>query len=183
MQGVDGRGELVALAGDVGLERSGVVPLTWCAFIEWPPLTVATSSLTFSMVRSGAGGVACSTSFLPSTAAARGDGEQDDRPRSGRRPTPVAASASARIAVAIRVARPKNASSPAALNMPIPSPAFLPFWVSSAWASRISLRTSSGICSDSRWTRAPMGSSAVRVVWSFMSFPCPTGSCANVARR
>ena len=50
----------------------------------------------------------------------------------------------------ISVASPKNASSPAALNMPIPSPAFLPFWVSSACASRISLRTSSGICSVSR---------------------------------
>ena len=63
--------------------------------------------------------------------------------------------ASPRIAVVTSVAMPKKPSSPATLNMPIPTPARLPFWATSACASRISERTSSGICWESWWTRAP----------------------------
>ena len=40
------------------------------------------------------------------------------------------------IAVEITQAIPKKASSPATLNMPIPTPARLPFSAVSAWASR-----------------------------------------------
>ena len=94
--------------------------------------------------------------------------------------------ASARIAVAISVPNAKNASSPATLNRPTPRPAFLPFSVSSAWARRSSLRTSSGICSDSRCTRAPIGSSGVDggMEW-LMRTSCPIDRCgkrADVAR-
>ena len=60
-----------------------------------------------------------------------------------------------RIAVVTKVATAKNASSPATLNMPIPTPARLPFSATSAWASRISERMSSGICWESWWTSAP----------------------------
>ena len=64
---------------------------------------------------------------------------------------------SPRIAVVTKVATAKKASRPATLNIPIPTPARFPFCATSAWASCISERISSGICWESWWTSAPRG--------------------------
>src|SRR5690606_19441868 len=67
LQLVDGRGELVALTGDVRLDGLGGRPVG--AHAEVPPLIVATSSSTPAIAFSGAAGVAWPTCFLPMSAA------------------------------------------------------------------------------------------------------------------
>ena len=57
--------------------------------------------------------------------------------------------------VASSVPKPKKAISPAPLNMPIPTPTRLPFSVTSACASLISERISSGTWVVSWFTMAP----------------------------
>src|SRR5687768_3048909 len=123
-----GRGELLALARDVGLDlfRAGAVDAGFLATHASPPFRTETSSRTLEMVRSGVGGAAACTSLRPARAAPPAPANRTTvmisaAAQAGR------TSASARIAVVISVAIPKNASRPAALNIPMPSPALLPF--------------------------------------------------------
>ena len=117
---VDRVGQLVTLGLDLGLELLRGGDGSSAGF----PFTVAMSSFTPSIARSGLGGDAWATFFLPasatmppaasSTTATMRAASQAGRTRSR-----------ARIAVAIRTATPKKASRPAALNMPMPEPGAL----------------------------------------------------------
>ena len=79
-------------------------------------------------------------------------------------------------AVATSVPTAKKASRPAALNIPTPIPARLPFSATSAWARRISERISSGICCDRSCTRPPnVGSTVLSLMVFTLPQHTPTG--------
>src|SRR4051794_40419443 len=116
------------------------------------------SAFVLSRARSGTGGVASCTLFLPVSASTPATAAQTTATISAASQASTAV-ASARIAQAVRAPSAYRPNTPAPPNMPAPMPAFLPFTCSSALASSISLRTSSVVCSDSRRIRSAIDSS------------------------